>query len=236
MDKRKIPHYQDLSGQKFGRLTAMNYCGKNIWLWQCECGNMKKIRAAAVKNGHTRSCGCLEKENLNRIKYSKKTHGLGKTKAYKTWCHIKTRCYNPNDSVYSWYGEKGIGLQPSWINDPEAFCNYVMSLENYDKKGFSIDRIDYEKGYEEGNLRWVDSFTQQNNKSNNHSITYNGQTLNLTQWSRKLGISQSTLSKRFQRGWSVEESFEIPSNSTNRYKRNAPIASTEATIDSGGTE
>lgn len=62
----------DLTNQKFGRLTAKKIVrtvpGKgNIWRCECECGGEKEVPAAYLRNGHTRSCGCLNKEREERL-------------------------------------------------------------------------------------------------------------------------------------------------------------------------
>ena len=62
----------DLTNQKFGRLTAKEIVrtvpGKgNIWRCECECGGEKEVPAAYLRNGHTRSCGCLNKEREERL-------------------------------------------------------------------------------------------------------------------------------------------------------------------------
>jgi len=60
----------DLTNKKFGRLTAKevvrNLPGKgNIWRCECECGGEKEVPAAYLRNGHTKSCGCLDKEHMD---------------------------------------------------------------------------------------------------------------------------------------------------------------------------
>lgn len=64
--------YQDLTGLKFNRLTAIKNLGKNkrnviIWLFKCDCGKEKAILGVIVKNGYTKSCGCLGKENKGKV-------------------------------------------------------------------------------------------------------------------------------------------------------------------------
>lgn len=58
----------DLKGQRFGRLTVLsldtekhNQAGA-YWICQCDCGNQKSIKSAFLRNGQTKSCGCLAKE------------------------------------------------------------------------------------------------------------------------------------------------------------------------------
>ena len=57
----------DITGQQFGRLTALNIAGKDsrgetIWHCMCECGNPKDVLSSNLRKGLTQSCGCLQKE------------------------------------------------------------------------------------------------------------------------------------------------------------------------------
>ena len=57
----------NLIGQKFGRLTVIERLentkdGQTRWLCQCECGNKTSVRISNLKNGHVKSCGCLNRE------------------------------------------------------------------------------------------------------------------------------------------------------------------------------
>jgi hypothetical protein len=59
--------FDDLTGQRFNRLIALRCIGADrnrvsLWLFKCDCGAELIARGAAVKRGHTRSCGCLRKE------------------------------------------------------------------------------------------------------------------------------------------------------------------------------
>jgi hypothetical protein len=42
-----------------------------------------------------------------------------------------------------------------------------------------------------------------------HPLTFNGQTKSITEWANELGISQSALSQRLSRGWSVERALSL---------------------------
>lgn len=62
-----MPKLIDLTGKKFGRLTVLKRSPENInrkpaWVCQCECGNIKIVRGSDLKEGKTKSCGCLQKE------------------------------------------------------------------------------------------------------------------------------------------------------------------------------
>lgn len=62
----------DLTGQKFGRLYVIkraknNKDGRTMWLCECDCGNQRVVSGKCLRNGHTQSCGCLNREiNSNR--------------------------------------------------------------------------------------------------------------------------------------------------------------------------
>lgn len=55
----------DITGRKYGRLTALNYTGhttangQRIWRCLCECGNYIEVRLGSLQSGNTKSCGCL---------------------------------------------------------------------------------------------------------------------------------------------------------------------------------
>jgi len=109
-------------------------------------------------------------------------HGKRYTKLYSVWVDIKTRCYNPQYKNYKNWGGRGIAMQENWIKDFEAFETYVTSLPKYDadKQGYqlSIDRIDNDSNYCEGNLRWASRSTQNRNRrtQNNNTSGYRGVT------------------------------------------------------------
>lgn len=59
----------DISGQRFGRLTTVKYAGSNkgqgaIWECVCDCGKTVNIEKGSLMTGRTRSCGCLNREQL----------------------------------------------------------------------------------------------------------------------------------------------------------------------------
>lgn len=57
--KGRAHNFQDITGQKFNMLTAVEYRGQGRWLFRCDCGNKKVIKTSHVKDGKTRSCGCF---------------------------------------------------------------------------------------------------------------------------------------------------------------------------------
>lgn len=71
----------DLVGQKFGRLTVIEFAGMNKWggsLWkcECECGNQVIKSGFNLRQGKTKSCGCLPPGNPRKDLVGKKFHRL----------------------------------------------------------------------------------------------------------------------------------------------------------------
>lgn len=150
---------KDLSGQKFGKLEVIEFCGKNkehqaMWICRCECGKETEVVGVNLTKGVTRSCGCLR----GRPKNSGMTH----TRIYHIWYNMKRRCYNPKDRNYKNYGGRGIKVCDEWLNDFQAFYDWAMS--NGYSDDLTIDRINVNGNYEPTNCRWATIAEQQANR------------------------------------------------------------------------
>ena len=136
------------------------------------------------------------------------THGMSKTRIYGIWHGIKARCYYPKNAGYSHYGGRGINVCDEWKNNFQAFYDWAMA--NGYNDNLSIDRIDVNGNYEPSNCRWLTIKEQQNNKTNNVIIEFNGEKLNLSQWAKKLNIPVHTLICRRNLGWDDERVLSEP--------------------------
>lgn len=154
-------------GQKYNRLTVLvGGPNRSKIKCECECGRIAFVRGDSLRNGNTKSCGCLFSET-NRIRAV--THGMrnGADKSlYEIWAAIKDRCLNPNNKRYERYGGRGISIASYWLDDPEAFIKYIKTLTHFDQRinGFSLDRINNDSHYQIGNLRWANSHAQRINR------------------------------------------------------------------------
>lgn len=203
---------EDLTGQKFGRLTVLQYeyfkLYKNstkhyYWRCKCECGNEKIVNANNLKRGKIKSCGCL---NIEKIKQRKIKHGKAKTRLYTIWLGMKLRCNNINCLSYKRYGNRGITVCQEWFDNFMSFHDwaYKNGYNEDAKKGqCTLDRIDVNGNYEPNNCRWVNMKVQANNRRNNHYITYNNETHTIMEWSRKTNINFSTIIYRLNKGLTI---------------------------------
>lgn len=87
---------------------------------------------------------------------------------YNRWLSMRDRCNNPNNERYLRYGARGITYAPEF-NDFSIYAHYCVSLPNTPtdirRTALEIDRINNNKNYCKGNLRWTSSNTQAANKS-----------------------------------------------------------------------
>lgn len=142
----------DLTGQKFGRWTVLGEAGRNkhnqfMWNCVCDCGNIKVVYGGDLRNGGSKSCGCLFK------------HGMHGTPTYRTWGMMLQRCNNPNFPAYENYGGREITVCERWLK----FENFLTDMgERPD--GFMIERINNNKGYFPKNCCWTTRIEQNRNQ------------------------------------------------------------------------
>jgi hypothetical protein len=73
----------------------------------------------------------------------------------------RQRCQNPNNLAYSNYGGRGITFGFPGVYEAVVYC---LSALGPIPTGRSTDRIDNERGYEPGNIRWATAAEQARNK------------------------------------------------------------------------
>ncbi len=105
-----------------------------------------------------------------------------------TWQSMLTRCYNPKHVRFKHYGGRGITVFQEWRDD---FWAYVAAVEALGPKpeGGTIDRRDNDVGYEPGNIRWATEREQKLNYSGNHLMTWEGETLPISSWAERFGVT-----------------------------------------------
>ena len=212
----------DLTGQKFGKLTAIKRIRQkkykngshSYWLCRCECGNLTEVEVTHLKNGNTKSCGCLKKNRTMQNSTKKHYTGESSTRLYRVWIGMKTRCYNPKAGNYKYYGAKGVSICEEWIGD-DGYRNFKSwALKNGYKNELTIDRKDNNKSYSPDNCRWVTQKEQARNTSQVKMLEYKGEVRSIPEWAENVGISTECLKQRIKNGWSIEKCIETPSKRT----------------------
>ena len=155
-------------------------------LYECQyCGKEFEAITKDIKKGHTKSCGCLKGD----------AHGLTHHNFYQTWRNMIKRCTNPKDKGYKNYGGRGISVCEEWLN----IRNFVdwCDLTHPNQEGYTLDRINNDKGYSPENCTWSDRTTQainqrrmKNNTSGFVGIYWNKAS---KKWDAKIGVNSKSV-------------------------------------------
>lgn len=207
---------KDISGQKFGRLTAIKYISSSkpevpFWLFKCSCGNEKKLLKYNVTQGKTKSCGCLNIENT--IKRST-THGESCTRFYRTWCHMKSRFKDKK------YNDRGriIHTSKRWQKfknfKDDMYESYLFHVEKFGERQTTIDRINTDGNYCKENCRWA-TFKEQA-LNTRRSPTLNNSRIDVENCAKKYGMKKSLIYSRIRKKYPIEKLFLPPNQKPTR--------------------
>ena len=164
---------KNLTGEKFGAWTVIERGPKKgrgvlTWLCRCDCGTVKYVTGQSLNSGQSKGChACLWNRQQHPRAHtdgSRRWVNNKPTKPYRRWLAMRARCNNLNNKAYKNYGGRGITVCKEWNESFQAYWEYVSKLEHYGEDGYTLDRIDNDKGYEPGNVRWATKSEQEKNK------------------------------------------------------------------------
>jgi hypothetical protein len=198
----------DLTGQRFGRwlvlerdLTIEQKGGIDPkWICVCDCGTTKPVSSGRLKNGDSKSCGCLAKEVATK-------HGMRQSSEYASWLAMRGRMKdNYHQSQY--YTDKNITIDPRWR---ESFEEFYKDMGGKPSPEYSIDRIENHKGYWKDNCRWANDTQQSRNRSVSSVVTYNGEQTNLRDLAERFCINPTVVYDRiYDLKWDLEKALTTP--------------------------
>lgn len=198
-------------GNRYGRLTVVGWGGRadgghRMWRCRCDCGTEKEVRGRYLRKGIVVSCGCARREQALKMGHGTRRHGhaVAETAEYKAWSNAKSRCLNPRHRQFANYGGRGITVAAEWLNDFPAFLAHIGPKPG---RGYTLERIENERGYEPGNVRWATMREQINNTRANRIVEVQGQRMTLAQAIRLLGLKSSTVRQRLANGWPMERAL-----------------------------
>jgi hypothetical protein len=169
--------------------------GPNVWVVRCACGRVSTKRTSDFWKLKACSYTCpLHAGSVKRLKGSRKEQAA--------WHDMKKRCSDPTHPSFHNYGGRGIAVCEEWLKDYNTFYEHIGAAPS---KNHSVDRIDNNKGYEPGNVRWTTVKQQNRNRRNTVLITAKGKTLSLSEWATELNASTSKLRWRYDAGWNHED-------------------------------
>ena len=128
--------------------TGKKKVSKKLGLYNCFCGNTFSASIYDVNHGKINSCGCL-----------RSFHNIGKHPLYSIWYDMIRRCYDPSRKDYKHYGGRGIDVSEEWWHAG----NFIKTMGQSYINGYTLDRINVDKGYSKQNCRWATKSTQARN-------------------------------------------------------------------------
>jgi len=149
----------DLTGQKFNRLTALKYIGKDkfnntLWKCQCDCGKIKIVGAHHLKSGKVKSCSCLQREMSSKAHKGNTYRRINKGESglnslftqYIRSAKIRNLKFNLTKEQFKKLTLQNCyycGLEPLQIQYSNSISKHEWSKYIYN----GIDRKDNLKGY-----------------------------------------------------------------------------------------
>lgn len=147
-----------------------------LWLCKCDCGNETTVSGKDLRSGHTKSCGCFQREvakdTMSRTGKiygaingtARATHGHSannaRTSTYITWQNMIQRCTDKAHDHYHYYGGRGIRVCDEWRTNYAAFLADMGDRPS----GMTLDRIDPDGDYGPDNCRWASPSVQRLNR------------------------------------------------------------------------
>lgn len=141
---------------------------------------------------------------------------IGKvSKIYKVWISMNSRCNNPKNKSYQYYGGRGIKVCERWSNkNPNGFQNFIKDIGNKPGPNYSIDRVNNNLGYSLDNCRWSTKKEQNTNQKSNLFYEYKNKKQCLKDWAKEYNIKYTTLWQRiFVNGLSFVNAINTPARS-----------------------
>lgn len=157
-------NFKDLTGQRFGRWVVVerqpnSKNGSARWKVKCDCGNESTVYGFTLRNGETKSCGCLnaelasKRQQINPTCLLTKTHGMSNTPFYKKYAAMRGRC----SSDRSYKGK--IFVCDRWKIfenfKEDMYESYLEHVALHGEHNTSLERIDGYGNYEPSNCKWV---------------------------------------------------------------------------------
>lgn len=167
-----------------------------------------------------------------QIQWSMQTNDQTMQKLRARWNGMHKRCKSVRPEVAQNYSDRGIRVCPEW-DSFESFASYVINtigVPDFDSpQRFTLDRIDNDKGYEPGNVRWASYAENLRNRRCNRVVEYMGESVTIAELADRHGMKYGLLMDRIARhGWSVEKAITTPTQHDRR--RTVPYRSKVETV------
>lgn len=164
----------DITGERFGRLVVIRQSktinNRAMWRCRCVCGSIGVFQGQRLRKGKTRSCGCLQREEVaaRQLKHGATRIGI-RWPEYGIWRAMINRCYRRRTMNFRNYGGRGISVCRRWrygTSQKSGFECFIKDMGRRPSAIHSIDRRNNDGNYEPKNCRWATLKQQANNRRN----------------------------------------------------------------------
>lgn len=167
-------------------LQSINKDKRRIALYLCSCGRTTIKPISRVLDGTVKTCG----NKIHRVGINA-NHGMSGSAEYTAWKGIKSRVFNPRNKNYKQYSM--LGMSDILAND---FMAFYKEIGKKPSNKHSVDRINNNVGYFEGNIRWATKEEQGRNKKSSYRIIIDGLKFDtLKTAADKFGVSIITITR-----------------------------------------
>jgi hypothetical protein len=184
---------KDRAGHVYGRLTAVSFAHREyypggtrvFWNCRCDCGTEKVLCGNKLSSRKYMSCGSCQKPGGNRSGWP----------GYSSLKGAIGRCYNPNNTAFSDYGGRGIGVCDRWRFGEGGLTGFECFSADMGPRpqGKTLDRIDVDGHYEPGNCRWASKPEQQQNQRRAIYAVIGGVNVPLKTYACRTGLNYESL-------------------------------------------
>ena len=196
----------ELTGSRFGRLTVLQRAtsGKRVpWSCKCDCGAVVVCAQADLRRGDTTSCGCAKRDVTVARNYR---HGLTDTPTYLKWKSMRRRVQQPEAAGNACYAN--VTICRRWAR----FETFLKDMGEA-PAGYSLDRINNNKGYSPSNCRWVPLSEQARNTRRLRKV---GDT-HVSEAARRMGLDPDVVFDRINKlGWDMQRALTTPKRQQRR--------------------
>lgn len=173
----------DITGQKYGKLTALERLGRagssSIWRCSCECGNTIDVRMANLRNGHTQSCGCMRSAGEYQIRSILTDHDVDfipecrfEEMPDRRFDFALVDKANNLKCMLEYDGKQHFEMVPAWHKNEETFANAVKRDDDKNnfctRNGIPLYRIRFDEDVNDSMKNILNEF------SNLPSLEYTG--------------------------------------------------------------
>lgn len=142
-------------------------------------------------------------------------HGWSHTPEHNAWQAMRGRCLNPRNRRYHRYGGRGITICERWRD----FANFLADVGPRPSPQHTLDRKDNDGPYDPENCHWSTPVEQARNRGGRRPtlrLTWQGETLCVTAWAERVGLSTNQIRNRLRKGWSVHRTLTEPIHAEKR--------------------